>query len=214
MKISLIFDLDGTLWDARVPIYEAWNIVGKKYFGPSYFTSLDDVGNMMGKTMDEIGKLLTPPGAKKEISAKFVTECFACENDYLSMKPGFLFEKELEILIELSKKYDLYIVSNCQSGYIECFLPLVPSDIFKGHMCWDDTRLDKNFTILELMRRYSIKSAIYIGDTQKDEAATRLAGIPFIHAAYGFGTASSPDAVATRFDLLPNAIDSVVKSLE
>lgn len=33
-----------------------------------------------------------------------------------------------------------------------------------------------------------------IGDTLGDEQAARTAGIPFIHAAYGFGTAAHPDA--------------------
>lgn len=45
-----------------------------------------------------------------------------------------------------------------------------------------------------LMERNNIKTAVYIGDTEGDETAARFAGIPFIYAEYGFGTAQAPDA--------------------
>ena len=45
--------------------------------------------------------------------------------------------------------------------------------------------------------------AFYLGDTDGDERAARLAGIPFVHAAYGFGRAERPDAVLERFSDLP-----------
>ena len=41
--------------------------------------------------------------------------------------------------------------------------------------------------------RFNLKSPVYIGDTTGDEEAAADAGIPFIHAAYGFGTAQNPD---------------------
>ena len=37
------------------------------------------------------------------------------------------------------------------------------------------------------MERNRITSAAYVGDTQGDLEAARLAGIPFVWAAYGFG---------------------------
>lgn len=41
------------------------------------------------------------------------------------------------------------------------------------------------------MREHRIESAVYVGDTQGDLDATREAGIDFIWASYGFGTADS-----------------------
>ena len=206
MATALIFDLDGTLWDAVHQVAESWNIVGRKYFGPDYFVSDEQVRGMMGKTMKEIGEALTPVYADIPNLQDFIDECFSYEREYLEDHPGELFPKEIEVLTELSQKYDLYIVSNCQAGYIENFTPLAPKGLIKGHRCWSDTRKDKQFTIRLLMEQFGIEKAIYIGDTAKDEAASRAAEVGFIHAAYGFGTALSPDAVASSFEDLPRAV--------
>ena len=41
-----------------------------------------------------------------------------------------------------------------------------------------------------------------MGDIEKDEIASREAGVKFIHAAYGFGKAVSPDYTINRFSEL------------
>ena len=49
---------------------------------------------------------------------------------------GELYEDVTEGLHKLRKKYELFIVSNCQSGYIENFL--VQNEVeklFKDHLC-------------------------------------------------------------------------------
>ena len=65
---------------------------------------------------------------------------------------------------------------------------------------------DKHVTIRTLMDRFGLSKAVYIGDTQKDLNETRLAGIPFVHAAYGFGGADFPDETALSFEELVSAI--------
>ena len=53
------------------------------------------------------------------------------------------------------------------------------------------------------MERYHIENCAYVGDTQGDYEATLEAGIPFIWAAYGFGTPAGFDARIDAFsDLL------------
>ena len=212
MKPALIFDLDGTLWDSSEVVAESWNVVGRRYYGPNYFVSGDDVRGLMGKTMHEIGVFLTPPNAGPEKEA-FLRECFSYEVEYLGDHPGKLFPEELQILHELSQKYRLFIVSNCQNGYIENFMPLMPEGLIEGFLCYGDTHKPKNFTIRALMEKHQIEAAAYIGDTAGDESATRLAKIPFIHAAYGYGKALSPDGVAHRFVDLPLICEQVLPPL-
>lgn len=53
----------------------------------------------------------------------------------------------------------------------------------------------------------SAKNCVYIGDTAGDEAAAHAAGIPFIYAAYGFGSANNPDAVIHNFNELPEILE-------
>ncbi len=199
MKAALIFDLDGTLWDSSSVVAESWNEVGRRYYGPSYYVSPEEVRNLMGKTMLEIAEHLLPENAGPEAD-QFTKECFSYEITYLGPHPGKLFDRELEVLHQLAEHYRLFIVSNCQNGYIENFMPLVPEGLIEGFMCFGDTHKPKNFTIRALMERYGIERAAYIGDTAGDEKATRLAGIPFIHAAYGYGQCENPDAVAHSFE--------------
>ena len=212
MKPAIIFDLDGTLWDSSGVVAESWNEVGRRYYGPDYYVSKEDVEGLMGKTMVEIGDFLAPKDAGEE-RAQFLSECFSYEIVYLGPHPGVLFSKELEVLHGLAKHYRLFIVSNCQNGYIENFIPLVPEGMIEGFMCFGDTHQPKQVTIRALMEKYGIDRAVYVGDTAGDETATRLAQIPFIHASYGYGKAVNPDGVAHSFEELPDVCARVLPIL-
>ena len=74
----------------------------------------------------------------------------------------------------------------------------------QGHMCFGDTGTSKGQTILTLMRKYNISSAVYIGDTQGDYEATVEAGIPFIWCTFGFGTPEGYAAKIDKFEELLN----------
>ena len=67
----------------------------------------------------------------------------------------------------------------------------------------------KGENIRLVMRRNGFDHAVYIGDTVKDQEAAVLAGVPFIHAAYGFGQVSGADAVIHSLSELPEAIESI-----
>ena len=106
-------------------------------------------------------------------------------------------ESTLQIL---SEKYRLFIVSNCQAGYIEVFLKCTGfSRYFQGHLCPGDTGKPKGENILEIIRRFDLKSPVYVGDTAGDFQASRQAGIPFVHAAYGYGQTDGPDYTISQF---------------
>lgn len=75
----------------------------------------------MGKTMDVIAKLLFPELDSTE-QETLLAECCRLENDYLKEHGGVLYPDLEDTFKELKKNYELYIVSNCQKGYIEAFL--------------------------------------------------------------------------------------------
>jgi phosphoglycolate phosphatase len=82
----------------------------------------------------------------------------------------------------------MYIVSNCQEGYIETFLHYHRLETyFKDFESHGRTKLSKGENIRLVMMRNHIEEAVYIGDTRGDMEAAEQAGIPFIFAAYGFG---------------------------
>ena len=104
----------------------------------------------------------------------------------------------------LAKKHRLFIVSNSQKGYPElCMEKLGLTDLIQGHLCFGDTGTSKGKTIRSLMARHGITDCAYIGDTQGDYEATLEAEVPFIWAAYGFGTPAGFDQKIDCFsDLL------------
>ena len=68
------------------------------------------------------------------------------------------------------------------------------------------TGMDKGENIRLLMKRNGVTRAIYVGDTQGDESAACFAGIPFIHAAYGFGQAVRPEGIIHSIRELPETL--------
>ena len=140
MKQCLLFDLDGTLWDALEPITTSWNQAMKKY---NYQYDLDTIKSFMGLTPKE-----TCPLAFKnhflEEGLKLFDIVLKAEIDYLSKNPGKIYPNEDEVLSLLKEKYDLFIVSNCDKGYIENYLNACQkTQYFTDHVCVGDTSLDK-----------------------------------------------------------------------
>lgn len=87
------------------------------------------------------------------------------------------------------------IVSNCQAGYIETFLSW--SELtrhFADIECWGNTRRAKPYNLATVIERNQLRRPVFVGDTQGDCDAAQANGCQFIHAAYGFGDASSADA--------------------
>ena len=192
---SLIFDIDGTLWDSRALVAEGYNIQLEKEGLRHLFVDAETLRPLFGKVMtaiaDSIFSSIAPPERYE-----LMERCMETENRYLFENECRIgYPRVKETLAELSKKHRLFIVSNSQCGYPElCIEKLGLQDYIQGHMCFGDTGTSKGQTILTLMRKHNISSCIYIGDTQGDLEACREAGIPFIFCAYGLGQADSYDA--------------------
>lgn len=196
---SIIFDLDGTLWDSSDNVAASWNTaIGR--MGLPQLKDIDltreDMRRFMGKAMDEIAELMFDMLPKNE-RMEALEKCISYENDYIAVHGGRLFENEERVLERLSEDHRLFIVSNCQKGYIEAFLKFSGfGSFFTDFLCWGDTKQPKSFTIKALMEKNGCKNAVYVGDTQGDCDASLEAGIPFIYAAYGFGGITAPEKAA------------------
>ena len=191
---SLIFDIDGTLWDSRALVAEGYNIQLEKEGLSHLAVNAELFRPLFGKVMTEIADTIFPSIPAPERYA-LMERCMDTENKYLQANPCRIgYPGVRETMEALSKTHRLFIVSNSQKGYPElCIEKLGLTDLIQGHLCFGDTGTNKGKTIRALMRKYDITDCAYIGDTQGDYEATLEAGVPFIWAAYGFGT---PD----RFD--------------
>lgn len=203
---SIIFDVDGTLWDSTPIVAEAWNDVIKDQLHQDMNLTGDDLKRLFGRLLPEIAAVIFENETQEE-QLRLIDLCCEEEHRALLNSPAPIYPGLEDALKVLSGKYRLFIVSNCQAGYIEVFLQATGlSRYFEGHLCPGDTGNAKAANISEVVSTYNLQSAVYVGDTAGDYKATKEAGLPFIFASYGFGSVETPDAVIASLDELPKVV--------
>lgn len=217
MKKGIIFDMDGTIWDSSENVARSWDIKVKEFGYVNESVTQDDIKGVMGKTMDVIADLLFPYTKEGEERNALRAACEGYENEYLRENGGLLYPEVIETLEKLREMgYNLYIVSNCQAGYIEAFLDYFKIDINKEDSliddieCYGNNFLSKGENIALVTKRNNLDKAVYVGDIQGDYDSTCEAGLPFIHAAYGFGTIDADVPKIDTFADLVNVIGDVI----
>lgn len=199
---GIIFDVDGTLWDSTDQVAVSYSKVIEKYTGRPFHVTGDDLKKLFGKTMDAIFAALLPelPPEERDTLAELI---YKQQHQDLEKIPGICYEGLEETFRILSEKYPLFIVSNCQCGYIEVFLKVTGLGCYiKDHLCFGQTQTSKGQTILRLMRENGLENPVYVGDTKGDADACKEAAIPFVFAEYGFGEVEDPDyRIASITDL-------------
>lgn len=201
---DIIFDMDGTLWDSSENVAESWN-EAVSGLSDRRFTAAD-IQSVMGLPMDKIAERFFPDETE-ETRQKILVRCCEGENDYLRAHGGGIYPDTAAALAELSKTCRLFIVSNCQAGYIEAFLDYYGlGDYITDHLCWGDNELQKDENIRLIMQRNGVETALYVGDTQTDCDSAYAAGARFAFAAYGFGSANRYDIKLDRLADLPEML--------
>lgn len=215
MKKGVIFDLDGTLWDACEAIADSWNeyLTKVRTDLKEFHLSVNegDVRRLCGRTMDVFGDELFPQIPDEKVRRKLGEECCAYEVEYLKHSGGRIYPGVQETLERLREKYSLYIVSNCQVGYIEDFLTWSHTeDLFEDTEDYGTTLKAKDENIRMVIARNKIDQAVYVGDTVMDYKSAAKAGVPFIHCRFGFGRVEGVPGVDTFFQL-PEVIASILE---
>ena len=195
---SLIFDIDGTLWDSRAVVAKGYNAQLADEGMERFFVDAEILKTVFGKVTSDIADILfgeLPP----DVRYPLIERCMKRENEILYNDPcDMAYPDVKETLEQLAKKHRLFIVSNSECGYPElCINKLGLGHLMTGHLCYGDTGTCKGDTIKKLMADHNITSACYIGDTPGDKEAADHAGIPFVWCTYGFG---QPDHYWKKID--------------
>lgn len=214
-RTGVILDVDGTLWDAVKVVKDSWNDYRRRKIPemPGEFTDADIEG-VLGKTMTEIADILLSP-LSGERRYQVMDGIMEHEVAYMREHGGSVYSGVKETFLKLREQgYEIYIVSNCQKGYIEDFLNTSGTvELVKDHVCFGDTGKSKDVSIRLCAERNHLTRAVYVGDTEGDLISARKAGLPFIYASYGFGNVdpeAEKVAVIRSFPDLPEVLPQVL----
>lgn len=203
----IILDVDGTLWNTTEVVADAWNEAIAADGRSRVHATADRLQGLFGKPMNVIGELFfTDVG--QEVREKLLEDCCRYEQAALRQtERNLLYPGVDETIRFLAQEQGrkLYVVSNCQRGYIELFLEKNGlGEYVSDTECYGNTGKGKGDNIRLLMERNGIVPAdtVYVGDTAGDQEASAEAGVDFIYARYGFGSVDGAEAEIEEFSQL------------
>ena len=197
---SLLFDMDGTLWNATDSYAAVWNRCFADCGLDIHITG-DDLTAYMGKPIEVIVDGIT----MERVSADFNRHAFVealglAEDDMMPQLGGTLYPGVYEGLKKLSQHYRLFMVSNCGRNGLHNFMQFTETaHFFSGSISYGENPVPQSGNMQYIIKQYGLNGAIYVGDTQGDCDETHRAGIPFAYARYGFGSCQGYDIAFDNF---------------
>lgn len=190
---ALIFDMDGTLWDAVDTYAEIWNMAFERENIERRITRADLLA-LIGTPIDDIMRHFVP-AERVEHLLKTIAELVITELPRLG---GKLYEGVQEGVAELSKHYKLFMLSNCDELELPIFVRYAGIESYiTDTIAYGNTRLRKAENMRLLAEKFHLQHPVYVGDTDGDCREAHRAGVPFVWMSYGFGTT---DNAQLQFD--------------
>ena len=194
---AIIFDIDGTLWNACSASAKGWNM-GLEKLGINREISAEQIKGVAGNPYDQCVEMLLP-GFQKQYSTLLDT-LNDCEIEVVKSEGGTFYEGVIDGIKKLAKSHKIFLVSNCQEWYMKLFLKFSGLEsLLAGFDCHGMSNKPKHEMLLKIKKDHSLNNPVYVGDTKGDESASSLASMDFIHVSYGFGTASKKSKTVDSF---------------
>ncbi len=197
---GLILDIDGTVWNTTSIVAQAWNSVIEKKYPQIPLVTSEILKQQFGKTMKVISDNLFNLISESERKI-LIDEC--AKNEQIAIEKNtndLTYEGVIDTLYTIHEKIPLFVVSNCQSGYIELVLKKNNIEsLITDFECYGNNQKEKFENIELICKRNNLHFPVYVGDTQGDCDSCKKAEVPFIWAAYGFGKADSYEEKIEKF---------------
>jgi len=185
---AILFDIDGTLWNACSASAKGWN-TGLAKLGIDQRVSPEQIERVAGHPFERCIDLILP-GIQLDHSDVLAT-LNQGEMDAINADGGEFYDGVLEGIQKLSCAHRLFLVSNCQDWYMGLFLSFSGfSALLTGYDCHGMYGKPKNEMLRKIKQEFSLRNPVYVGDTEGDELAANQTGMAFIHVTYGFGNST------------------------
>lgn len=200
---ALIFDMDGTLWDAVDTYAEIWNMAFERE-GIEQRITRNDLLALIGTPIDDIIRHFVPADQVEHllqvIARLVVTE--------LPRLGGRLYEGVQEGIATLAQHYQLFMLSNCDELELPIFVRYAGIEPYiTDTLAYGNTHLRKADNMRLLAEKYHLQHPVYIGDTDSDCSEAHRAGVPFVWMSYGFGTT---DRAQLQFDNFSDMVNHFI----
>ncbi len=192
---SIGFDLDGTLWD-YASRYQEFFTEAVKELPYVHKPTLEEIFAVTGLNAIDYVNALFPELANSPLELRLSIFHYAEKlgSDTILKEGGRLYDGLEDMLKILSKRYALFIASNCEPDYLENFLTFYGfHSYFADWTCHDLSKgsRSKGENIKALCERHGYTRTVFVGDAQSDADAASEASVPFIWASYGYGSVPS-----------------------
>ena len=187
MYKAVIFDLDGTLLDTLVDLYNSVNHALKTFGFPE--RTIDEVRRFIGNGVKKLMERSTPKGTDEETNARCL-DCFRAHylehmSDNTAPYEGVnkliagLREKGIRTAV-VSNKLHSAVVDLCKENF-----PLIEEAI---GVSVEEERKPNPVNVLKVLSLFGITAdeCIYVGDSEVDVQTAHNAGVKCIGVTWGF----------------------------
>ena len=194
---AVMFDIDGTLWDASAASAEGWNQALEE-LGLQDSVTAEQIAMVAGSPFETCVDTLLPGLRTKH--PQLLEALSSCERASVERRGGAFYEGALGAVAQLARGLDVFLISNCQDWYMDLFLDFsCLGPLLSGIDCYGRSSLPKSEMLSSMQSSHSCRAPVYVGDTAGDEAAAQLAGIAHIHVSWGFGQAVGESLTVNSF---------------
>jgi phosphoglycolate phosphatase len=188
---AILIDFDGTIIDSYPGIQKAFDTAYQKLYSVSSNVSIRD---LIGPPINEI--LVKATGEKDPNKIETFVKYFKEYYDTEGFKASVLYSGTEEVLQALVKKgIRLFVVTNKRFRPTQLIAKYLNIErYFCAFYCGDakEGYASKSEMVSHLLciENVQANNCILIGDTEQDEKSAKQNGIPFIYAAFGYGSLS------------------------
>lgn len=189
---SIIFDFDGTLHNTIKIYYPAFSsgveLLREHGFARDFELSEKNVAKFLGEKPNFAYELIAR-GADENLKREVMALVGKNMDENIKKGIGELYDGTIKVLEELSKNYDLYILSNCRESYLDTALNVYGiKNYFKKYFAAETYDYIPKDEIIKMEKQKIKEEIIFVGDRHHDMEAARINNLKSIFCSYGFGS--------------------------